>query len=139
VLTAYAMSNELLGGLQLLTAEPAFYTFKTRTATRIAYMTSTDFYELMERKPTIILPVCKSILSRLSPFLRGIDFALDWRMIDSGQALFRQDDSADCLHVVLSGRLRSVIANGEKKEAIEEFGRGDLVGLVCVCYIVMSL
>src|SRR3954465_4164371 len=86
----------------------------------------------MERKPTIIIPVCKSILSRLSPFLRGIDFALDWRMIDSGQALFRQDDPADCLHVVLSGRLRSVIANGQKKEAIEEFGRGDLVGLVCV-------
>lgn len=85
---------------------------------------------IMEAKASVILPVCKSVLSRLSPFLRAIDFALEWRMIDSGKALFRQDEPAECLHVVLSGRLRSVVASVDKKEALEEFGRGDLVGLV---------
>jgi lysophospholipid hydrolase len=63
--------------------------------------------------------------------VRSIDFALDCRMLEAGQALYRQNEPAECLYVVLSGRLRSVIAGaGDKKEAIEEFGRSDLVGLV---------
>lgn len=42
--------------------------------------------------------------------------------------LFRAGDNADSLFVVLSGRLRSV----EKKTVIEEFGRGDVLGMVFI-------
>lgn len=44
---------------------------------------------------------------------------------------FRQEDKSDSTFIVLSGRLRSVIAkdNG-KKELAGEYGRGDLIGEV---------
>lgn len=44
---------------------------------------------------------------------------------------FRQGDKSDSTFIVLSGRLRSVIAkeNG-KKELAGEYGRGDLIGEV---------
>ena len=34
------------------------------------------------------------------------------------------------LFIVLNGRLRSVAQQSEKKSLVEEYGRGDLVGLV---------
>lgn len=45
--------------------------------------------------------------------------------------VFRQGDKSDSTFIVLSGRLRSVIAkdNG-KKELAGEYGRGDLIGVV---------
>ena len=89
VIVSTVLPDELVGGLQLLTGEPSFYAVRTRTPCRTASISSSDFYDIMSQKPAVVLPVCKSILSRLSPFLRGIDFALDWRMIDSGQALYR--------------------------------------------------
>lgn len=47
-------------------------------------------------------------------------------LLDSGQSLYRQGDAAESLYVVLSGRMRSV----DKKVAIEEFGRGDAIGII---------
>lgn len=49
---------------------------------------------------------------------------------------FRQGDKSDSTFIVLSGRLRSVIAkdNG-KKELAGEYGRGDLIGVVSGCLV----
>ena len=44
---------------------------------------------------------------------------------------FRQEDKSDSTFIVLSGRLRSVIAKDDgKKELAGEYGRGDLIGVV---------
>lgn len=70
-------------------------------------------------------------MRRLSPFVRQIDFALDWVFLESGRALYRQDYESDSTFVVLSGRLRSVITHKDgKKEVVAEYGKGDLVGIV---------
>ena len=64
-----------------------------------------------------------------------VDFALDWINIESGKALYRQGDSADGVFVVLSGRLRAAIAksgNAGKKELVDEYIHGNMVGLVDV-------
>lgn len=43
----------------------------------------------------------------------------------------RQGDKSDSTFIVLSGRLRSVIAKDDgKKELAGEYGRGDLIGVV---------
>ncbi|PAV56063.1 hypothetical protein WR25_01100 [Diploscapter pachys] len=118
--------KELVGGLQLLTNEPSFYTVTACTKTVVAVIRKTDFSTLLEARPQIYLPVAHSVLRRLSPFLRGVDFALDWVLVDSGQAVYRAGDVADSMFVVLSGRLRSV----EKKTVVEEFGRGDVLGMM---------
>lgn len=51
--------------------------------------------------------------------------------MESGRAVYRQDEDSDSTFIVLSGRLRSVIThpNG-KKELVGEYGKGDLVGIV---------
>lgn len=51
--------------------------------------------------------------------------------LESGRAVYRQDEESGSTFIVLSGRLRSVIThpNG-KKELVGEYGKGDLVGIV---------
>uniref|UniRef100_A0A914WFW7 lysophospholipase n=1 Tax=Plectus sambesii TaxID=2011161 RepID=A0A914WFW7_9BILA len=127
---AVVFAREIIGGLQILSGEPSFYTIKTHNASFVAEMTKEAFQELVEERPNVVLAVAHAVLRRLSPFLRGIDFALDWVLLDSGLAIYRQGDAADCLYVVLSGRLRSVVRQNDKKTVIEEFGRGDLVGMI---------
>jgi lysophospholipid hydrolase len=123
--------KEMLGGLQLLTNEPASMTIKTASPCVIARIDRANFEKIVELQPSIVLPVAYSVLRRLSSFIRAVDFALDWILVDSGQALYRQDDMAEALYVVLSGRLRSV----SKKVAIEEFGRGDVLGMMEVLQV----
>lgn len=85
----------------------------------------------MKTEPKVVLYIAHLVVKRLSPFVRQVDFALDWIFLESGRALYRQDDDSDSTYVVLSGRLRSVIThkNG-KKELVGEYGKGDLVGVV---------
>lgn len=43
----------------------------------------------MRIKPQIVLPIANTVVERLSPFVRQIDFALDWVFIESGRAVYR--------------------------------------------------
>lgn len=63
-------------------------------------------------------------------------------MVDTGMAVYKQGEVADSLHVVLSGRLRSVVTTSNRTiEAVDEFGKGDLLGMVamicrlCIVYL----
>ena len=45
--------------------------------------------------------------------------------------LCRQDDEATAAYIILSGRLRSVVKRDDgKKELVDEFGRGEAIGVV---------
>lgn len=86
---------------------------------------------MMKEKPSIVLHIARTVVRRLSPFVRQVDFALDWVFLESGRAVYRQNDDSDCTYIVLSGRLRSVITTkNDKKEIVAEYGKGDLVGIV---------
>lgn len=86
---------------------------------------------MMIEKPAIVLHIARTVVRRLSPFVRQVDFALDWVFLESGRAVYRQNDDSDCTYIVLSGRLRSVITTkNDKKEIVAEYGKGDLVGIV---------
>ncbi|CDQ59843.1 unnamed protein product [Oncorhynchus mykiss] len=85
----------------------------------------------MREQPSVVLSAAHTVAIRMSPFVRQMDFAIDWMAVEAGRALYRQEDQSDCTYIVLNGRLRSVIrkANG-KKELVGEYGRGDLIGVV---------
>ncbi|CAD5222713.1 unnamed protein product [Bursaphelenchus xylophilus] len=123
---ALVQPRELVGGLQLLTNEPSFFNISTVGPTTVAALDRAAFSDLLELRPKICLPVAFWVHRRLSTFVRAVDFAIDWVLLDSGQAVYRQGDLAESLFVVLSGRLRSV----DKNTAIEEFGRGDALGML---------
>ncbi|XP_044730911.1 neuropathy target esterase sws isoform X1 [Chrysoperla carnea] len=123
--------GEIVGGLAVLTGEPSFFTIKAKSFSRIALLSKNTFYGLMREQPKIVLHIAHTVVKRLSPFVRQVDFALDWVFLESGRAVYRQDDESDSTFIVLSGRLRSVITHSNgKKELVGEYGKGDLIGIV---------
>ena len=46
-------------------------------------------YSIMKAFPKIVLSVGHTVVNRMSPFVRQIDFALDWSQIEAGRALYR--------------------------------------------------
>ena len=63
---------------------------------------------MMSVQPDVTLQLAMSVIEHISPYVRSIDFALDWVLVESGHALYRQGQEADSTYVVLSGRLRLV-------------------------------
>ncbi|KAK6631772.1 hypothetical protein RUM43_013836 [Polyplax serrata] len=126
-----AHPGEVIGGLAVLTGEPSFFTIKAKHSSKIAMLSKSTFYEVMKAYPKVVLYVAHTVVKRLSPFVRQVDFALDWLFLESGRAVYRQDSESDSTFIVLSGRLRSVITHSNmKKELVGEYGKGDLVGIV---------
>eukprot|EP00112_Aurelia_sp_Birch-Aquarium-sp1_P004396 Seg1497.1 transcript_id=Seg1497.1/GoldUCD/mRNA.D3Y31 product="Patatin-like phospholipase domain-containing protein 7" protein_id=Seg1497.1/GoldUCD/D3Y31 len=126
-----AYPGELVGSLALLTGESSFFTIKAEKKSYIIIISKIDFYNLLLEQPSVVIPVAYEIIKRLSSFVRNIDFALDWMVIDAGKSLYRQGDRADSVYIILNGRLRSVyVTQDGKKQLGDEYGRGEFVGLV---------
>ncbi|XP_053950453.1 neuropathy target esterase sws isoform X2 [Anastrepha ludens] len=123
--------GEIVGGLAILTGEASMYTIKTKYITRLAYIRRPGIYAIMRERPRIVLDLGNCEVRRLSPLVRQCDYAFDWVFLESGRAVYRQEENSDSTYIVLSGRMRSVITQSSgKKEIIGEYGKGDLVGLV---------
>ncbi|XP_025047599.1 neuropathy target esterase isoform X2 [Alligator sinensis] len=123
--------GEMVGQLAVLTGEPLIFTIKANRDCTFLKISKSDFYEIMREQPSVVLSVAHTVAARMSPFVRQMDFAIDWMAVEAGRALYRQSDKSDCTYIVLNGRLRSVIQKGTgKKELVGEYGRGDLIGVV---------
>ncbi|XP_075026593.1 patatin-like phospholipase domain-containing protein 7 isoform X4 [Calonectris borealis] len=123
--------GELVGQLAVLTGEPLIFTIKANRDCSFLSISKSHFYEIMREQPSVILGVAHTVVKRMSPFVRQIDFALDWMEVEAGRAVYRQGDKSDCTYIVLNGRLRSVIRMDDgKKHLTGEYGRGDLIGVV---------
>uniref|UniRef100_A0A9J7Z6T6 lysophospholipase n=1 Tax=Cyprinus carpio carpio TaxID=630221 RepID=A0A9J7Z6T6_CYPCA len=126
-----AHPGELVCQLAVLTGEPLIFSVRAHRDCSFLSISKTHFYEIMRAEPTVVLNVAHTVVRRMSPFVRQIDFALDWMAVEAGRAVYRQGDKSDSTFIVLSGRLRSVIMKEDgKKELTGEYGRGDLIGVV---------
>ncbi|XP_051893440.1 patatin-like phospholipase domain-containing protein 7 [Pristis pectinata] len=126
-----AHPGEVVGQLAVLTGEPLIFSIKAQRDCTFLCISKCHFYEIMREKPNVVLPVAHTVVRRMSPFVRQIDFALDWMAVEAGRAVYRQGDRSDCTFIVLNGRLRSVIMRDDKKKELAgEYGRGDLIGVV---------
>ncbi|XP_073832762.1 patatin like phospholipase domain containing sws isoform X1 [Musca autumnalis] len=123
--------GEIVGGLAVLTGEASAYTITSLYPSRIAFIRRPAIYQIMRERPKIVLDLGNGVVRRLSPLVRQCDYALDWIFLESGRAVYRQDEMSDSTYIVLSGRMRSVITQSSgKKEIVGEYGKGDLVGIV---------
>nr|XP_020835525.1 neuropathy target esterase isoform X7 [Phascolarctos cinereus] len=126
-----AQPGELVGQLAVLTGEPLIFTLRAQRDCTFLRISKSGFYEIMREQPSVVLSAAHTVAARMSPFVRQMDFAIDWTSVEAGRALYRQGDRSDCTYIVLNGRLRSVIQRGSgKKELVGEYGRGDLIGVV---------
>nr|XP_009921349.1 PREDICTED: patatin-like phospholipase domain-containing protein 7 [Haliaeetus albicilla] len=122
--------GELVGQLAVLTGEPLIFTIKANRDCSFLSISKSHFYEIMREQPSVVLGVAHTVVKRMSPFVRQIDFALDWMEVEAGRAVYRQGNKSDCTYIVLNGRLRSVIRMDDgKKHLTGEYGRGDLIGV----------
>ena len=97
-----ARAGELIGALSVLTGEPSFFTVRAAVDSRVVRVRKTDFYAVMKERPSIVLNVSRTVVRRMSAFVRQIDFALDWLLIEAGHALYRQGDHSDNVFIILS-------------------------------------
>ncbi|XP_018493909.1 patatin-like phospholipase domain-containing protein 7 [Galendromus occidentalis] len=127
----YSHPGDIVGIFETLTSEVPFVTRVAKTRVRVAAIPASTVYSLLVDNPDAVLHLAAGLIDKLSPFLRQIDFAMDWVQIDSGRVVYRQNDESDAMYIILSGRLRSVVTSSDgKKRMVGEYGRGDLVGLV---------
>ncbi|KAM6965354.1 patatin-like phospholipase domain-containing protein 7 [Aplochiton taeniatus] len=123
--------GEMVGHLAVLTGEPLIFSVRAHRDCSFLSISKAHFYEIMREEPRVVLNVAHTVVKRVSSFVRQIDFALDWMAVEAGRAVYRQGEKSDSTFIVLSGRLRSVIAKDDgKKELTGEYGRGDLIGVV---------
>uniref|UniRef100_A0A8C7N5X4 lysophospholipase n=1 Tax=Oncorhynchus kisutch TaxID=8019 RepID=A0A8C7N5X4_ONCKI len=123
--------GEMVGHLAVLTGEPLIFSVRAHRDCTFLSISKAAFYEIMRKEPRVVLNVAHTVVKRVSSFVRQIDFALDWMALEAGRAVYRQGDKSDSTFIVLSGRLRSVIAKDDGKKALTgEYGRGDLIGVV---------
>ncbi|VDI21145.1 lysophospholipid hydrolase [Mytilus galloprovincialis] len=84
-----ALPGEIVGSLAVLTGEPSFFTMRAKVDTIVVTISKVEFYSIMREQPSVVLNVAHTTAVRIAPFVRQIDFALDWMMIEAGKALFR--------------------------------------------------
>ncbi|PKU28592.1 patatin-like phospholipase hypothetical protein [Limosa lapponica baueri] len=44
---------------------------------------------IMREQPSMVLGVAHTVVKRMSPFVRQMDFALDWMEVEAGRAVYR--------------------------------------------------
>lgn len=48
-----------------------------------------SLFRIMREEPRVVLNVAHTVVKRVSPFVRQIDFALDWMAVEAGRAVYR--------------------------------------------------
>ncbi len=94
-------------------------------------MVDIESCSIMSEQPKAICGFAYDVVQRLSPIVRQMDFAIDWMELEAGRALYCQGDDANAAYIILNGRVRSVVRKSTgKKELVDEYGRGETIGLV---------
>ncbi|GAC97027.1 potential cyclic nucleotide-binding phospholipase [Pseudozyma hubeiensis SY62] len=118
----------IAGYLSSLLGTASYVDITAKTDAYVGFLPAHALERIMERRPIVLLTLCKRLLSLLPPLILHIDSSLDWQQVNAGQVIYREDDPSDSFFIVINGRLRAIT---EKKNGIEvhnEYGQGDSVG-----------
>ena len=134
------------GEMALLTGQRRSATVVTIAPTDVARLARADFERLAARHPRALEQFLERILPRLqrnqlvrmltelfgeldAAAIAAIEPHLDWIHLPGGGELFRAGDTGDEVFIVINGRLRVVIDDGDGRERVlEEVGRCGAVG-----------
>ncbi|KAK0551517.1 phosphatidylcholine and lysophosphatidylcholine phospholipase [Tilletia horrida] len=123
--------GDVAGYLSSLLNQASYVDVKAKTDTYVGYLPAAALTRMMERKPVVLLTLCKRLLSLLSPLILHIDSALDWQQVNGGQVIYREGDPSDSFYIVINGRLRAISEKadgGSGVEILQEFSQGESVG-----------
>ena len=138
--------GDIVGEIALMTGQSRMATIFSLENTRLAWLPDQGLSRLINRHPRMIEELSRHVLPRFRhtqlvnilmglfgeielPAFQEIEDQLVWKHLLSGEVLFRQGEPADSFYVVVSGRLRVVVKDGERDERIMgELGRGEFTG-----------
>lgn len=119
----------IAGYLSSLLGSASYIDIRAKTDTYVGFLPASALERVMEKRPIVLLTLCKRLLSLLSPLILHIDSALDWQQVNAGQVIYREGDSADSFYIVINGRLRAITEkSGSGVDVLSEYGQGDSVG-----------
>lgn len=85
-----AYPGGFLGQLQVLTTEPSFFNYRAVTSgTKVAVLRGLVVQRCMMKYPYVALHLAMSVIQHLSPYVRSIDFAIEWNLVESGKKISR--------------------------------------------------
>lgn len=119
------------GYLAALTGSASFVTIRAAINTCVAFLPKEALDRVVERYPRLILLLARKLVGQLTPLILHVDFALEWLQVEAGKELYHQGAPSDSVHIVLNGRLRTVMEeSGRKPRVLAEHGQGDSLGEV---------
>ncbi|KAJ1959940.1 phosphatidylcholine and lysophosphatidylcholine phospholipase [Dispira parvispora] len=123
----------LAGYLGCVSDYPSFVHISAKSDTVVGFIPKKALDRMVDYYPSILLTLAKRIVSRLSPMVLYMDYALDWGQANPGQIVYREGAPADSIHVVLNGRLRAIRMKRKPTATsgfhiIREFGQGESIG-----------
>ena len=72
---------------QVLTGEASIFTVEAKQHSKVACLSRQVVFDMMSVQPDVTLQLAMSVISNISSYVRSIDFALDWVLIESGQVI----------------------------------------------------
>ncbi|KAH3685367.1 hypothetical protein WICPIJ_003652 [Wickerhamomyces pijperi] len=122
----------IAGYLSSVIGYKSFVSVKARGACVLGFVSHLHMEKLCEKYFMIYLTIAKSLINSLNRTILQLDSALEWIQLDSGDTLFKQDSAANGIHIVLSGRLRSIrqLDNSDEVKIRNEYCQGQSFGEV---------
>jgi len=122
--------GDIAGYLGTLIGSKSFVDVTASEDTYVAFLSREFFEYLNERYPKLQLGIAKLLLKILNKKLYLTDYALEWVHSSAGNVLYKEDDPANGIYIVLNGRLRSLSKNKSNSEYIilGEYGQGESMG-----------
>lgn len=127
-----AWNDWYLGRNSLQTAEAVWVRASaTHKETVLARIAQSDYYDLIDKYPKIIVHKAEGLVQNLFDVIRMIDLTTTWRHLGSGEVLVKEGQTCENLYVVLHGRMRGSKASSRRttpESQEREYGRGALIG-----------
>ena len=76
-----AHPGDIVGIFETLTSDIPFVTRVAKTRVRVASVPASIVYSLLVDNPDAVLHLAAGLIDKLSPFVRQIDFAMDWLQV----------------------------------------------------------
>ncbi|ODV91408.1 hypothetical protein CANCADRAFT_32062 [Tortispora caseinolytica NRRL Y-17796] len=118
----------IAGYVSTICSSTSLVDIHAKTDAYVGYIPKSVIEKIFDRYPTLVFGVISKLKDNLPKLILHLDFSLEWVPLDAGQVLYRKNDSADSLYIVLNGRVRCVDHDNGKTHVIRECGQGDSIG-----------
>lgn len=118
----------IAGYLSSLVGYKSFVNLIAKTDVYVGFLPVHTLEKLCDKYFFIYLRIAETLTTLLPPKLLKLDHALEWVHLNASETLFRQDDPANGIYVVLNGRLRQLQTPSSPNERNKHDTEPEIIG-----------